>query len=201
MKSLISAASAAALLTVAASAAWAVPLTYGINRSIGAGSVIGSITTDGMFGQLSSANVTGWNLLLNDGTTSYPLMSGSSSVFITGADVSADSNHIYFNFSGSDSGVFLFQQSLFSGAHYYCDATVAAAFYCKPGESVVPTDVFSNPGFPNVARVGTIAIADAVIPSVPEPSTVALLTLGLALIGTRKARWSALVAPSAPVGR
>lgn len=188
MKNLISAASAAALVTFAASAVCAGPVTYSINRSVGAGSIIGSITTDGKVGQLSSSDFTGWSLQLFDGTNSFSLLSGASSVFVTGADVSADASHIYFNFSASDVGVLAFQQTLFSGAHYYCDGTPSATFYCKPGESVVPTDVFSNPGFPNAARTGTIAIADAAVSSVPEPSDFALMALGLGWLGTRRRR-------------
>ena len=152
MKHWISALGAAASLALAASAATAAPVTYNVNRTIGAGSLVGTITTDGTFGQLSTADFTGWNLNLSDGTNTFSLVSGSSAVFVLGADVTADVNHIYFNFSGSDLGVFAFQQTLFSGAHYYCDATASATFYCATGESVVPTDVFSNPGFPRVAQ-------------------------------------------------
>lgn len=188
MKKWISAGSAAAVLvlTFASSASRAGPITYSIDRSIGAGSVVGTITTDGSFGQLAAANFTDWNLQLSDGTHSYSLMSGTSKVFVTGADVSADSSHVYFNFSGGDLGVLAFQQTLFSGAHYYCDATFSASFYCKPGESVVPTDVFSDPGFPSATRSGTIPLADAVVGSIPEPSTVMTLMLGLACLGARR---------------
>jgi hypothetical protein len=45
-------------------------------------------------------------------------------------------NMLFFNFSGIHYGMLLFQQRLFSGDHYYCDAT--QPLECLPGETVVP---------------------------------------------------------------
>ncbi len=174
---------ALAAMTLAASAL-AAPITYGVNQAIGAGSVTGTITTDGTLGTLSQADITGWSLLLSDGTNTFSLKSGSSAVYLQGSDVTADASHVYFDFSGADSGVLAFQQNLFSGSHYYCNATQAASFYCAPGESVVPTDVFSNPNFPRQALSGVQVIASAA--PVPEPASLVLMAGGVLALALRR---------------
>src|SRR5271157_1463107 len=100
------------------------PITYNVSRTIGIGSVTGFIETDGTIGGLTSANIVDWTLLLNDGIFTFTLFGPSSGnnsvVFTQGADVSASATQLLFNFGGSDNGVLLFQDGLFSGNTYYC---------------------------------------------------------------------------------
>src|SRR5450755_221698 len=88
--------------------------------------VTGTIQTDGTLGILNTGNITDWNLLLSDGTNTFDLtgsLSGNDSVvLIQGTDTSATATQLLYNFDRSV-GFLLFQQVLFSGNHYNCDAS------------------------------------------------------------------------------
>jgi hypothetical protein len=70
-------------------------------------------------------------------------------VFVQGADTEAFGTYLLLNFSGIDEGVFLFQHGLFSGNHYYCDAS-EPGLCLVPGETVVPISVMV--GYQNAER-------------------------------------------------
>jgi hypothetical protein len=55
------------------SVAHAAPITYTINRSIGGGSLIGTVTTDGTLGLLTGANFLSLNLTVSSGAFSYAI--------------------------------------------------------------------------------------------------------------------------------
>ena len=160
---------------------------YNVDRIIGAGRVTGFIETDGAIGPLTAADFVDWNLLLFDGTSSFtllgPLSGSNSAVFVQGADTEAFGTFLLFNFSGIDNGVFLFQQGLFSGNHYYCDASQPDP--CRfPGETVVPVSV--TVGFQNADLHGVMVIGNAA-DTTPEPGSCALLLTGVGLVlGNRK---------------
>jgi IPTL-CTERM motif len=165
------------------------PIAYSVNRTIAAGSVTGTIQTDGTIGVLGAANVVDWNLTLNDGTNTFiltgPASGNNSHVFITGSDVSATATNLLFNFSGVDSGYFLFQVSFGSGLHYYCNATSAGV--CLAGESAVPNTLST---IQNASRSGNTIIGAAAGPPpivntvIPTLSDWSLITLSMLLFGT-----------------
>ena len=150
------------------------PITYSVNRTIGAGSLTGTIQTDGTVGVLTAANITDWNLTLNDGISTFiltgPLSGNNSHVFVVGNDVSATASALSFNFSGGDNGYFLFQVSFGSGQHYYCDATSAGG--CSAGERVVPQSLPGQLATPS----GTVAIGVAGGPPPFVPTAVPTLS-------------------------
>jgi len=156
------------------------PITYSVARTIGVGSVSGFIETDGSLGVLSAGNVVDWNLVLNDGTYTFtltgPLSRNNSVVFEQGADVTATATQLLFNFSGSDNGILLFQQGLFSGNTYYCDQ--AGSYACFTGETVVANNVFLT--YQLASRSGNVVIGNAGSP-VPEPGT--LMMFGSGIVG------------------
>lgn len=158
------------------------PIVYQVNRIVGAGSVTGFIETDGSMGVLNASNFVDWNLLLYDGTSTFdltgPLSGNNSAMFVQGADVGAFGPVLLFNFSGVDNGVLMFEQGLFSGSRYYCDASQPFN-YCLPGETV---DVVA--GYQNVDNQGNVVIASAV----PESGTFTLIFAGLLFSGGKALR-------------
>jgi len=112
-----------ALALLGAVSAQASPTTYPINRVIGEGSVTGFIQTDSRSSKCLE------RCRLESGVERWHRD-------VRGADFAAFENMLFFNFSGIHYGMHLFQQRLFSGDHYYCDAT--QPLECLPGETVVP---------------------------------------------------------------
>ena len=91
-------------------------IVYGVSLVIGAGGVVGTLTTDGHIGVIGATNILAWNFIVTgNGGVTYNLVSGPSgvdcgnntAVFNPTAgtpDLTADANHIYFNFSATDGG-------------------------------------------------------------------------------------------------
>jgi hypothetical protein len=163
----------------------ATPITYTVNRTVGAGSVTGTIQTDGTLGVLATGNITDWNLHLSDGLNTFdltgPLSGNDSVVLIAGIDVTATATQLLFSFDANISAL-LFQQWLFSGNHYYCDNSTYSACIADE-ESVVPTSIF-DPAAIHIPQqglqvIGTVSNGNPA----PEPATLALLGLGLAGLG------------------
>ena len=157
----------------------AATITYDVNQTIALGTVTGTIQTDGATGVLGGSDFTGWNLMLNGPGASYHLTNSNSVVLSSGSDVTATPANLYFNFSGTDGGLLLFQNGLFSGNFYYCDATSSDA--CLQGASVTPTtyDGGLGLGFQNALESGNQVIATAT----PLPSAWTMLIAGLGAFG------------------
>jgi hypothetical protein len=159
----------------------AATIIYNVNQTIGAGSLTGTIQTDGATGALGQIDVTGWNLQLNGVSASLNLTNGNSHVFLQGSDVTATATNLFFNFSGGDQGYLLFQVNFGSGAQYTCEAT-ANTGVCAQGASVVPQTI-SNASAQFAAETGNQIIGTAAVAGVPEPSTWAMMLLGFAGLG------------------
>jgi hypothetical protein len=162
----------------------ATPITYNVNQTIGAGGVIGTIQTDGTLGLLSNGNFLTWDLTLNGVGASYHITQADSVVQVVGSDTTATAADLFFNYSGADNGYLLFQQGLFSGMHYWCNATSLGT--CFQGATVVP-EAFNSPSAQNEPRAGSQVIATAAA-SVPEPASLALLCGALAGMGLARLR-------------
>ncbi|MFZ0137004.1 MAG: collagen-like protein, partial [Candidatus Sulfotelmatobacter sp.] len=62
-------------------------ITYNVNLTFGsAGSMVGTITTDGTLGVLNTSNIVSWNLTLADSATNSTLLTPGNSAFSSGND-------------------------------------------------------------------------------------------------------------------
>jgi hypothetical protein len=144
-------------------------ITYQVNLDIGAGSVSGSIVTDGKIGVLGQADIVAYNLVLSDpagGTTTVNLSCCNFFPF-QGSDLSATATQLLFNFSGTDGGVIDFATA--SDAYDVCFSTSGGAFgpssFCEgAGETLTytsgPVPIIQNFEFTSLAGtqvIGTTA--------------------------------------------
>ena len=182
LASLLSTLAISAFLATSASAA---PIVYDVNRTVGVGSVSGTITTDGTFGVLSTGNITGWSLTINAGDAdgSFLLQGGiNSSLEVAGTAMTADADSIDFNFSGD--GFALFQNPYIgSSQNFWCvEGPNANCTGLGNGETVTR----NNFGVPHITLTDSQAIATVRGGTVPEPASLALV--GAALAGLAMAR-------------
>lgn len=163
-------------------------VTYIVNQTIGKGSVVGQIVTDGKVGVLSSSDILSWNLNLNGVGASTVLTSAgaTSSVVFSGTDLTGTNTGLYFNFSGTDGGYLGIQDSkeLYSGNKYVCENTTW--YGCMPGASVVPGS-YTDPSAQFAAENGVQELG-AVGPTGPNISDQALINSLEALAQARTAQ-------------
>jgi len=152
-------------------------ITYQVDQTIGLGSVVGTITTDGNTGTLGASDITAWNLNLNGVGATLNLTNLNSGVFVTGGDVSATTHDLYFNFSGTPGDYLLFQVSFGDGYQYYCDAVSYTV--CYEGATVTPQYVL-DASEQNMPESGNQIIGVA---GTPEPAAWALMLLGFCGLG------------------
>jgi hypothetical protein len=156
----------------------AAPITYNVDQTIGGGSVVGTITTDGNTGLLATGDFIAWNLELNGVGASYNLTNSTSVVYDASTDVTATPTDLYFNFSGGDNGFLVFQVSLYSGSNYYCDAVTTQGYDCFAGASVVP-QYYSDPSSQFQSLTGNQIIGSVT----PLPSSWTMLIAGFIGLG------------------
>ncbi len=76
---------------------------YDFSFGVGAGSVVGTLETDGTLGALGEANVLDWNLLVDDGSDSFSITPANTSFnIIDPVDFFSTSEGLFFDFSSGD---------------------------------------------------------------------------------------------------
>ena len=175
----------AAVVAALASTAASANIVYTVNHAIGAGSIMGSIETDGTQGTISSANFVDWTFT----ETSAALTNGSPATFGsalggsindgTSGSLSATPTDLIFDFGSGISSYLLFWASDFR--HYYCLQSNGCYDFSGGGEAI---GYGSNGPFSDYAEVLHHGSAQAFTDhSVPEPSALALAALGLFGVG------------------
>lgn len=153
-------------------------------------SVVGTITTDGTIGVLHTGDLVGWDLHLNDLTNpvySYELTTANSLISVdTGSVLLANATGLSFDFTST--GAFGFQADIpgqYSGYHYWC---LSENWYgCLNGNSIAPDHVYAGLQGDDLVvaatgtqgQVGNSPLNQGGSSSIPEPSTIWLLGLGL----------------------
>ncbi len=165
--------------------------TYLGNRTIGTGSAILSITTDGTIGVLGAANITDWTITLSEGGTNFtllgPLSGSNSAISLSGSALSATATDLLFNFS-APSGEFLLQNpSIGSSGPSYCAQINGCFDFVGPGEAVNTDFTFT---FERTAQSGSVVLASTggTSGAVPEPGTWAMMLAGFGLMGAAMRR-------------
>jgi PEP-CTERM motif len=158
----------------------AVPITYTVNQTVGAGGVTGNIVTDGTFGTIGIPDIASWSLTLNNGTTTYDLTQANSYLFGSG-QLGATSQQLTYDFSSGNYFAFILNGSTNINSTDWClQSFFGQCFYGGgAGEGVQIQSSNLSPG-PFKFLSGTQVIATA---SVPEPETYAMMLAGLGLIG------------------
>ena len=174
----------ALLSLLAPLAANAMSITYDVSRSVGIGTVMGTITTDGTIGTLGAANLTAWDLVLNDGTDSSGLNSANafnSLFFSSDTPLTATQGALFWNW-GTTSGAimtFLYSESPTEWRWELSDVFGGELVSHSTNNAVAHQELQSRSGLTQIATAQATAL--------PEPGTLGLALIGLAgLSFTRK---------------
>jgi hypothetical protein len=167
-------------------------ITYYVDQTVCAGGVMGYIVTNGEIGVLYSADILDWNLVLNDGTSTVNIFgppTAQSFAEVDGTDLSATASQLLFNFSGDQApdvpeSFFDIGWNAGPGFEGLC---FAATPNCQSDNGVgegVGESVMIYPADPQFTSLSGM---DVIATAVPEPTNLALLFGGIALlIGFRK---------------
>src|SRR6202035_2540085 len=117
MKKLLGPMVAVAMTFGLADTSWAT--LYQLNDPVGAGSVTGTIGTDGHTGTLASGDILSWDLVLFDGSNTFELTVGNSTFTVNSTSSSATTAGLFFDFSTSTSA-YVDVIHLASASSYLC---------------------------------------------------------------------------------
>jgi len=176
---------ATVFLTLCAATANAA-IIYDVNRTIDAGTVTGSITTDGTIGLLSEINIKDWSLTLtapnlNEGNP-YTFDITQGDTFLRGDVVSATSTELLYDFSTS--GYFMLMSNTVSvsgttTAYFWCLETSGCSGGPDLSEHIGHTIIGGSVADQWVQYTDTDTVVFATVTAVPVPAAAWLFASGL----------------------
>jgi hypothetical protein len=156
-----------------ATSAKAADITYDVDLTVGTGTVVGTITTNGTLGVLTESDIVGGSVEISGaGSSDAAGLPGSIFEFI-GDDLSATSNSLLFNFSGTDDGGVAIGNST---TNYFWNI-VDTGFPYGADPDTPGMDIY-NAGAVTETSALTGDVVIATIPT-PEPGTLSMMTLGM----------------------
>ena len=163
-------------------------ITYNVDETLGAGSVVGTITTNGTIGTITKGSeIVAFSLTLTDqsldGGPSVLISNLNGSIFgqYNKGGLSATATSLLFNYGGSG------YSFIFSGPSpydFWCGADAGSGtcnFETDPAEVIGQTSSGGNAEVLSEAGVGEKVIGT--VSAVPAPTSLAMLGLGLAALG------------------
>jgi hypothetical protein len=168
-------------------------ITYGVNLTVGAGGITGTITTDGETSNpLATSDIVDWNLVISDGTNTFdlegPLSGNNSTADVGGSDLTETSTQLSFDFSATDGGGFIIQNPYVSyPGPYACfinNSMAGDRSSCWEGNAI---DVGVTPSEEQSPLYDSESGTQVIASVTPEPSTAILWLTGIVfMIVTRK---------------
>ena len=180
------------LLPFAAASPCSANIIYNVDLAVGAGTATGFIETDGTIGDLGASHILDWNLSSSDGTNAFdflgPLSGNNSAGSVVpgqpgGDDLLATPTKLLYNFTSSPNAVYFASPG---NIDVLCFAAEPCAASGVPNGETLRIGASAVPQ--NTPLSGLQAVANAESTSVPEPSSLALLGAGIAIMWSEKRR-------------
>lgn len=161
----------------------AADIIYYLTDTVGTGTVLGTITTDGSMGALTTSDIVAWNVTITNGSSSANLTNSPGfNMGVVGTALTADAAGMYFNFGAAGLNYFVLDKSPIG------QGVLCLIVGNPPGCGFAPDSTYSlQPDFPSAGNVtwevgiGNVQIAST--SAVPVPPALALFASGLAVIG------------------